>query len=193
MLGEPAEAARTVIAELLRYTDGGLLGRDRLLPLRVRGIVLPWNAVVSRAGAFDGVADLLLLGEDLIDIGLLETRLGTPILAPATESLTMVRRSRLIFIVFVFSDICLWVFCARCWASWERLVISGSGVLSPPAVPCPVPPPPWLVPPCPLPPPVPLPPRLPPVLPVPLLWPVVPAPRPPRAPCVLLLAPHFAW
>ena len=142
VLGDLAEVARTVIAELLRYTDGRLLRRDRLLPLRVRGIVLPWNAVVSHTGAFDGMADLLLLGEDLIDIGLLETRLGTPILAPATESLTMVRRSRLIFIVFVFSDICLWVFCARCWASWERLVISGSGVLSPPAVPCPVPPPP---------------------------------------------------
>lgn len=58
--------------------------------------------MIACTGAFDGVADLLLLGEDLIDIGLLETRLGTPILAPATESLTMVRRSRLIFIVFVF-------------------------------------------------------------------------------------------
>ena len=127
MLGEPAEAARTVIAELLRYTDGRLLGRDRLLPLRVRGVVLPINPMIACTGAFDGMADLLLLGEDLIDIGLLETRLGTPILAPATESLTMVRRSRLIFIVFVFFPI----FVYRCfvrvvgfpgsvWSSWGR-------------------------------------------------------------------------
>ena len=102
MLGDLAEVARTVIAELLRYTDGRLLRRDRLLPLRVRGVVLPINPMIACTGAFDGMADLLLLGEDLIDIGLLETRLGTLILAPATESLTMVRRSRLIFIVFVF-------------------------------------------------------------------------------------------
>ena len=84
MLGEPAEAARTVIAELLRYTDGRLLGRDRLLPFRVRGVVLPINPMIACTGAFDGMADLLLLGEDLIDIGLLEAT--GAVQAPAAKS-----------------------------------------------------------------------------------------------------------
>nr|WP_156966774.1 hypothetical protein [Actinomyces israelii] len=88
MLGEPGEVALTVITNFLGHADGRLLGRDRLLPLRVRSIITPRLSVIKPTGAFDGVADLLLLGEDLIDIGLLET--FWTILIPSAERLGMV-------------------------------------------------------------------------------------------------------